>query len=145
MSDKEILNIKAAQSFYEAWNRGDLSRYEQYLADNFTSEGPGSKSPMNAKENRAYTQNFLNAFPGSKFQVLHTIVQDDYVVTNWRVEGIHNGPLQTPTGKTIPPTGKKVILTGTDTAQVLNGKVVHDATCFDLSSLLGQLDLLPPM
>ena len=145
MSDKEMLNIKVAQAFYDAWNSGDLSKADRYLADDFRAEGPGISKPLNAKEDRAYTENFFKAFPGSKFEILHTIAQDDYVVTNWRVVGIHNGPLQTPTGKTISPTGKKVTLTGSDTVEVKNGKVVHTEGCFDMSSLLGQLGLLPPM
>jgi predicted ester cyclase len=145
MSEQEILNIKAAQAFFDAWNKGDLSKATQYEAENFTAEAPGASGPQNAAQNRAYNQNFLTAFPGSKFEVLHTIAQGDYVVTNWKISGTQTGPLQTPTGKTIPPTGKRVNLTGTVTDELKNGKIVHSSSCFDMSSLLGQLGLLPPM
>jgi predicted ester cyclase len=143
MSEQE--NIKAAQSFIEAWNSGDLNKNAQYEAENYLGEAPGSPGPLNAVQNRAYNQNFLTAFPGSKFEVVLTVTQGDYVVTNWKVSGVHTGPLQTPSGGTIPPTGKRASLTGSSTAQVKNGKVVHSWNFWDLASLLGQLGLLPPM
>jgi len=143
MSEQE--NIKAAQSTFDAWNKGDLSKTASYEADNFMAESPGAPGPLNAAQNRAYNQNFMTAFPGSKFEMLHTIAQGDYVVTNWKVSGSHTGPLQTPSGGSIPPTGKGATLAGSTTAQVKNGKVVHVWNYWDMTSLLGQLGLLPPM
>ncbi len=144
MSEQE--NIKAAHSFFDAWNAGDLSRGDIYEADGFMSEGPGAAGPMNREQNRMYLQNFLTAFPGSKFELLLTIVQGDYVVTHWKVGGgAHTGPLRTPTGGTVPPTGKKVTVVGSTTAQLKNGKLIYSWTFWDMASFLGQLGLLPPM
>ena len=48
-----------------------------------------------------YTQNFLTAFPGSKFEIVLTVAQGDYVVLHWKVGGgVHSGPLRTPSGGT---------------------------------------------
>ncbi len=86
------------------------------------------------------------SFPGTKFEVLHTIAQGDYVVTNWKASGgTHSGPLLTPSGGTVPPTGKSATIMGSTTAQLKNGKVIHSWTFWDMASLLGQLGLLPPM
>ena len=101
---------------------------------------------MNAEQNRMYTQNFLTAFPGSKFEVLHTIAQGDYVVVNWKAGGgAHTGPLHTPSGCTIPPTGKTATVVGSTTSQIKNGKITRSWTFWDMTSLLGQLGLMPPM
>lgn len=143
MSEQE--NIKAGQSFFDAWNKGDLSKTAPYEADSYLVDTTGAPGPLNAAQNRAFNQNFLTAFPGSKFEVVHTIVQGDYVVTNWKISGSNSGPLQTPSGGKIPPTGKKVTVVGSTTAQLKNGKVVHAWTFWDMASLLGQLGLLPPM
>ena len=71
---------------------------------------------------RAYSQNFLTAFPGSKFEVLRTIAQGDYVVTHWKASGgTHSGPLRTPSGGTVPPTGKSAVVMGSTTTQLKNG------------------------
>jgi len=144
MSEQD--NIKAAHAFFDAWNAGDLSQADAYSADDVMAEGPGAPGPMNAEQNRMYTQNFMTAFPGTKFEVLQTIAQGDYVVTNWKASGgTHSGLLRTPSGGTVPPTGKSATIMGSTTAQLKNGKVIHTWTFWDMASLLGQLGLLPPM
>ena len=144
MSEQE--NIKAAHAFFDAWTAGDLSKVDAYEADGFISEAPGAPGPMNKEQNRMYLQNFLTAFPGSKFEIVLTVAQGDYVVMNWKVGGgAHTGPLRTPSGGTIPPTGKSATLVGSTTSQVKNGKVTHSWAFWDMTSLLSQLGLLPPM
>jgi steroid delta-isomerase-like uncharacterized protein len=144
MSEQE--NIKAAHAFFDAWNAGDLSQGDEYNAADFMAEGPGAATPMNTEQNRMYSQNFLTAFPGSKFEILLTIAQGDYVVTNWKASGgTHSGPLRTPSGGTVPPTGKSAVVMGSTTTQLKNGKITHSWTFWDMASLLGQLGLLPPM
>ncbi len=143
MSEQE--NIKAANAFFEAWNSGNLRPSLAYMADDFKGEGPGSPAPMNAEQNLAYNQNFLSAFPGTKFKILLTVMQGDYVVTNWTITGKNTGPLQSPSGAVIPPTGKTVTTNGSTTALLRNGKIAYSWTFFDMASLLGQLGLMPPM
>jgi steroid delta-isomerase-like uncharacterized protein len=143
MSEQE--NIKMATAFFEAWNAGDLSKALQYNSDDFMSEAPGSMTPLTSQQSLAYNQNFLTAFPGSKFQILFNVCQGDYVVTHWKITGMHTGPLMSPSGKAIPPTGKSATVTGSSTAMIKNGKVVRGWNFWDMTSLLGQLGLLPPM
>ena len=144
MSEQD--NIKAAHAFFDAWNAGDLSQADAYNADDFMAEGPGAPGPMNAEQNRMYTQNFMTAFPGTKFEILLTIAQGDYVVTHWKASGgTHSGPLRTPSGGTLEPTGKSAVVMGSTTTQLKNGKITHSWTFWDMASLLVQLGLLPPM
>jgi predicted ester cyclase len=144
MSEQE--NIKAATAFFDAWNAGDLSLADPFEADGYTAEGPGAAGPMNKQQNRMYLQNFLTAFPGSKFEILLTIASGDYVVMHWKVGGgAHTGPLQTPSGAVIPPTGKTATIVGSTTSKVNHGKITHSWAFWDMTSLLGQLGLLPPM
>jgi predicted ester cyclase len=144
MSEQE--NIKAARAFFDAWNADDLSQADAYIADDFQGEGPGAPGPMNSEQNRIYNQNFKTAFPGARFEILLTIAQGDYVVTHWKASGgTHSGPLLTPSGNSIPPTGKSAIVMGSTTTQLKNGKIIHSWTFWDMASLLGQLGLLPPM
>jgi predicted ester cyclase len=143
MSEQE--NIKIASSFFDAWNAGDLNKSLQYQSADFSVEAPGSPVSLNAMQNLAYNQNFLTAFPGSKFQTLFTVSQGDYVVIHWKITGAHTGPLMSPSGKAIPPTGKSVTISGSTTSQIKDGKNVRAWTFWDMTSLLGQLGLLPPM
>ena len=143
MSEQE--NVKAAHAFFDAWNAGDLSQTGAYETADFMAEGPGAPGPMNAEQNRAFNQVFLTAFPGSKFEATLTITSGDYVVTHWKASGTHDGPLQTPSGGSIPPTGKLVTVAGSTTSQMKNGKITRSWAFWDMSSMLIQLGLLPPM
>jgi ketosteroid isomerase-like protein len=139
MSEQE--NIKAAHAFYEAWNAGDLSKSDGYQADDFMAEGPGAPSQMNSEQYRMY--GFLAA--SARSSAMHTIARDDYVVVNWRASVMHTGPLPTPSGGSIPPTGKSVTITGSSTSQFKNGKITRSWNFWDMTSMLTQLGLLPPM
>ncbi len=143
MSEQD--NVKIANAFFDAWNAGDLTKSRQYEGADFLVESPGSPTPMNGNQSMAYNQNFLTAFPGSKFVVLFTVSQGEYVVTHWKITGKNTGPLMSPSGKTITATGKTSTLVGSTTSQIKNGKVAKAWNFWDMSSLLGQLGLLPPM
>ena len=142
MSEQE--NIKAAQAWISAWNMGDLGTMTEFEADNFMADNPGSP-PTNSAQTRAYIKNFMTAFPGSKIEVLLTVAQGDYVVTNWKTTAKNAGPLMSPSGATVPPTGKMVTTLGSTTSQLKNGKVLHTWGFFDMAALLGQMGLMPPM
>jgi predicted ester cyclase len=122
MSEQE--NIKIAQSFFQDWNDHALGRNDHMLADNYEAHAPGSPGPQTREQARAYNQGFLDAFPDSRFEITLTIAHGDYVVTHWMVSGTHTGPLRTPSGGAIPPTGKKATVTGSTTAEIKNGKAV---------------------
>jgi len=135
--------VMVAQAFFDAWNAHDLSQYDHYEADNMTSEAPGSPGPMNRQQNRMYLQNFLTAFPDSRFEVTLTVADGDYVVMHWVATGVHSGALMTPTGAALEPTGKSARLVGCNTFEIRNGKTVHVWSFWDMTSLLGQLGLMP--
>ncbi|MDR3577424.1 MAG: ester cyclase [Anaerolineaceae bacterium] len=143
MSEQD--NIKIARSFFDAWNSGDLSRSAPYEASDMKIEAPGAPASLDREQNRKYNQNFLTAFPGSKFEVMLIVAQGDYVVQNWTITGKNTGPMQSPSGNMIAPTGKVVTLSGSSTTQIKNGKIVHGWTYWDMASFLTQLGLLPPM
>jgi predicted ester cyclase len=143
VTDQE--NLKAAHSFFAAWNAGDLSQMDSYEAVDAIAERPGAPGPMDQQSTRMYIQNFLTAFAGSQFEVWLTVADGEYVVDHWSVSGVNNGTLYSPSGQPIPPTGKSVTLKGTLTSQVRDGKVVRSWGYFDLASLLMQIGVVPEM
>lgn len=143
MSKKE--NTKVAQAFFDRFNAHDLDAIDQLNADDFKSEVVGGAGPMNKEQNRMYLQNFLTAFPDLHFEVTLAVAQEDHVVLNWAASGTHDGPLGTPSGGVIAPTGKEATVPGSTTYQIKDGKIARSSTYWDMAGLLGQLGLLPPM
>ena len=55
----------------------------------------------------------------------------------------NTGPIQLPTGETLPATQKEVRIRGVDIATVKDGRIVDYRLYFDEMEFLGQLGLLP--
>lgn len=143
MSEQD--NIRIAEKVFQALNDHDLGGNDDLYADGYGQEAPGSPGIQNFKQGQAYTQGFFDAFPDLHFDVRHKIAQGDFVVFNWVGSGTHKGGLRTPTGETIPPTGKKAMVPGSTTYQIKNGKIVHSWLHWDMVTLLAQLGLMPGM
>ena len=106
----EFNNIQIAEKLFDAINAHDLDLGDSYLAVDYKFEGPGTKlngGALNRDQARVYNQGFMNAFPDLHFDINRKIAQGEYVVINWVASGTHTGPLPTPTGDTLPATGKK--------------------------------------
>ena len=56
------------------------------------------------------------------------------------VRATHKGEFQG-----LPPTGKQVILTGTDIQRIAGGKIAENWVNLDALGMLQQLGVLPPM
>ena len=65
------------------------------------------------------------------------------VVAHWSATGTHNGPLLTPTGDSIPATGKKAQVSGSTTYEFKDGVIARNWVFWDMASLLSQLGLMP--
>ena len=144
----EIDNIRIAEKLFDAINAHNLNLGDSYQDVNYRFEGPGTESngrALNRDQAKAYTQGFITAFPDLRFELTQKIAQGEYVVINWVGRGTHTGPLLTPTGDTLPATGKKATIAGSTTYQIKNGKAVKGWTYWDMVSLLSQLGMMPGM
>jgi steroid delta-isomerase-like uncharacterized protein len=141
MSEQD--NIKAVHADFEAFNARDQEAWIQGRAADFVSEQPGAPGPVNAEQNWAIVSGFFAAFPDLHFEVTRTIAQGNDVVAHWTATGTHNGPLPTPTGDSIPATGKKAQVRGSTTFEFKDGVIARNWVFWDMASLLGQLGLMP--
>jgi predicted ester cyclase len=144
MSEPE--NVKIAQSSFDAINAHDKQRWSNLQADKSQQAyAPGTPGPLNREQSWAYIQGFLTAFPDLHFETMHPVAQGDSVVLHWTGTGTQTGPLSTPTGNTVPPTGKNATVQGSTTFEIKNGKITRSWIYWDMVTLLGQLGLMPPM
>lgn len=141
MSEQENASVVRAQ--FEAANAHDQSLWLQARTDDNLAEAPGAPAPMSPAQNWAYLEGFRTAFPDLHFDVTLTVAEGEYVAAHWTASGTHSGPLSTPTGDTIPATGKKVVVKGSTTYELKGGKISREYVFWDMTSLLGQLGLMP--
>jgi predicted ester cyclase len=137
----EVENKQIALSLFEALNARDLSLWSQLLAEDYKAEHPGVSVPLNKTWSVGYNQRFVTAFPDIHFEVLSVLAEGDHVLIHWRGSGTHTERLATVTGETIPPTRRRVRVSGAELSEVRDAKIVREWSYWDQLSLLAQLGI----
>jgi steroid delta-isomerase-like uncharacterized protein len=143
MSEQE--NIQVVQDNFEALNANDADKFSQLRAADFMAEVPGVPTPLDVKQTWMFNQGYLAAFSETRIDVTRMIAQGNYVVAHYTATGTHTKPLRSPTGSSIPATGKKFAVKGCSTYELTGGKISRQWDFADMLSLFGQLGLMPPM
>ncbi|MEZ0076181.1 ester cyclase [Planotetraspora sp. GP83] len=109
---------QVAAAFYASYN-GDLAAgFERYISKKLVLhgfDGPNSRD--------AWLQGDLElkaSLTGYKLEVLDQIAEGDKVVTRWVLGGVHTGTILG-----IPPSGRKVSLSGISIDRVVGGQSVE--------------------
>src|SRR5262245_31798629 len=84
---------------------------------------------------------YQTAFPDAHWDVEEMLVAGDKVVTRWIGSGTHKAQLQG--NPPIPPTGKKVRVTGVWIHRINGGKIVESWNHWDMLGMLQQLGVMP--
>lgn len=126
--------------FEEVWNKKNPNAVDELLAPGALLYGLGD-SPMQPvkgpEEFKVFWKRFVEAFPDIQVAVESTISEGDKVAARCSVRGTHSG-----NGLGVPPTGKRINITGVAIAGFKDGQVVEGWNNFDFFALYQQLDLL---
>ena len=90
-----------------------------------------------------YWRQMTEAVPGARFESLHSYEVGDTAIDEGVYSGRNTGPIQLPTGETLPATQKEIRIRGVDIATVRDGRITDYRLYFDEMEFLGQLGLLP--
>ena len=91
----------------------------------------------------AYFDQLIRGFSDAGFETLSKVESGNTAVDEGYFIGTQTGPLETPTGDVIPPTGKQVRIRECDSATVENGRIISHRFYFDQMDFLQQLGLAP--
>jgi ketosteroid isomerase-like protein len=89
-----------------------------------------------------YWRQMTEAVPDATFESLHSYEAGDTAIDEGVFSGRNTGPIQLPTGETLPATQKEISIRGVDIATVRDGRIVDYRLYFDEMEFLGQLGLL---
>jgi steroid delta-isomerase-like uncharacterized protein len=94
---------------------------------------------------KEYDKITRNTFPDFKMAVDDFFVKNNKIVGYWSLDATNTGPLMTPMGE-LPPTNKKVHITGVFISYIVDGKIKEDVAYFDMLNMMQQLGftLIPP-
>ncbi len=127
----------------EAVTSGDEDTLRSLYAENASIETPDQGTLSGRDAIVGWLGAFQKAFPDVSWEPLHEHEAGNTAIDEGYVVGTHTGPLDAPTGESIPPTGERVRVRSVDLATVENGAVTSHRFYFDQMEFLGQLGLAP--
>ncbi len=139
MSNEQTINT--ARALIDAFNKHDMSLWDQATADDLIADYPGAHD-LDKENAKMFNLSFFDALPDLRFDVQRVIAQDDTVVFQATGSGTFTQPLVTPT-ETIPPTGKHYQMPFVLIAQVRSGKIVREQTVWNQLEAFQQVGILP--
>jgi predicted ester cyclase len=137
-------NLKTMEELDKVVEKRDWDGFSRLHTESVVSYSPINPAPVKGIEaHRKSIEAFMSAFPD--FQMKRGLVfgDGDWVFAEYVFTGTHKGPMNTPDGKTIPPTNKSVRFELATTGRFENGKLAEEHTYFDRLSMLTQLGIKP--
>ena len=132
--DNKNLNLRWIRAFNERdWATEAACRTPDYVAH--MSGAPG---PLDAAGWAGFMGTFTTAFPDAQISVDGSIAERDMVASRWTITGTHRGDFQG-----VPPTGRKVTMTGIDFSRIVDGKIAEHWAQFDVISVMQQIGASP--
>ena len=133
-------------SFVKFRNEGDLASADKVMHLDCLIRYPNLPEDIVGLEAyKEYGKRTLITFPDFKLRFDDFFVKDDKIVSYWTLDATNTGPLVTPFGE-LPPTNKKIQISGIAVSYIVEGKVKEDVAYFDMLNFMQQLGftLIPP-
>ena len=134
-------NKARVHRFYEeVFNRKNTAALDEFIDPQAVDHAAPAGAPGGIEGARQFVGMFLTAFPDVRFMVEDLIAEGDQVVARLTQSGTHHGIFLG-----IPPTGKRVQVTGIEIFRLAGGKIVEHWNSYDDLGLFQQLGVLPPI
>jgi len=123
--------------FEELYNKGDLARLDELVADSYVNRCPITPGLSGSGSTRQAITLIRAAFPDFRVTVEELIAEGDRVASRLTLRGTHKGEFLG-----IPPTGKEATVALYDIFRISEGKIVERWGLFDQLGLMQQLGVV---
>lgn len=120
----------------EVVNKHDLSVLAELYPD--CVYNTPTTGELRGEAHRKFIASVLAAFPDCQETINDQMAEGDKVATRVSFTGTHKG-----TFMDIPPTGKRITITGVCIDRIVNGKIVEEWGEWDMLGLMQQLGVVP--
>lgn len=144
MCDKKVQAL--LDKVLEMWNKPDIALIpELYTADTVAVTSSTPQPYIGHEGIKRWVENTRVMLPDLKMTFDEVVVQGEKVATIWTMTGTNTGPMQMP-GGTLPPTGRKVRISGMAIDYLKDGKFAKEIVNFNTVEMLMQMgfQLAPP-
>ncbi len=122
----------------EGFKAGNLDAVARYISPTLVDHNPFPGQAPGPDGVKAVVTMFHEAFPDVQFTNHHIFGEGDLVADHWHMEGTHHGPFMG-----LPPTQKRVSVSGIEVFRVKDGKIVERWAEIDQLGLMRQLGVVP--
>lgn len=131
-------NKALPRRFFKAFETNDQVELKEVLAPDFKAYHFGSDTPILREELLQVINMYKSAFSDQQYTIEDQIAEEDKVVTRVTWRATHSGDYEG-----VPPTGKRVAISGTAIARIKGGQIVERWLDMDRMGLMQQLGLVP--
>jgi steroid delta-isomerase-like uncharacterized protein len=137
---------EASKKLAKAINGHDLDALAKVYASDAVAYDPMYPEALRGRDAiKKDSADFFRAFPDLRFEITNIVEKDDGLGAGEVVmSGTHTGPLATPTGGEVPPTNKRIEITGAAFVGLIgSGEIVEERRFYDVGTILRQLGIMP--
>jgi steroid delta-isomerase-like uncharacterized protein len=117
------------------WHTGKAELAEQVYGKGARRFDPNQPEAIQGSDGiLGYVTQVRAGFPDFELQVKQTVTQGNHLVAEWVCTGTHKGEFQG-----IPPTGRRIQVSGIAINRIENGQIAEERIYFDRLGLLEQL------
>lgn len=149
MVEKSMCEKKAQvllDKVLEMWNKGNLALIPELYTADCVATSSSTPVPFVGHEGiKQWVENSRTMMPDLVMAFPEVLAKPDKIVTVWTMTGTQTGPMVMP-GGTLPPTGRKVSITGMSIDFLKDGKMAKEVVIFNALDMLMPLgfQLMPP-
>jgi steroid delta-isomerase-like uncharacterized protein len=120
--------------FAQVWNKGNITIVGEIVSPKYTGHDPVIKHEPGIKAFGQHACQIRATFPDIKFTIEDLLEADGKVAVRWSAQGTHKA-----TFLGVPPTGKRVNVTGVTVMRVSRGKLLESWANWDALGMMQQL------
>ena len=135
MSESDVVMLLGLVE--HGFNTGDLDALDDVLAPDVVVHSP-LPVPPGAEGLKATFAEIRKGFPDAHATIDDLVYEGDRIYRRWTVRGTHNGEFAG-----IPPTGRRIEISGVDVERFHEGRIVEHWNFFDRLLLMEQLGVAP--
>jgi steroid delta-isomerase-like uncharacterized protein len=124
--------------FEDVWNRKNLNAIDELMSADYVHHDAGAIAANGPEGYKKFVTSYMNAFPDAHFTIDDEFTVGVTEITRWTIAGTHEGELAG-----LPPTGRRISITGISIARIVNGKITESWNNWDALGLMQQLGVVP--
>ncbi len=129
------------EGLLEIWNEGNFDITEDFFTADFVLHDNDFQELVGIEAFEGFVTMNRTAFPDFKVTMDEFFVKGDKMASRWTVTGTQTGPM-----RDLPPTGKKMQISGLSIYRIANGKFAEEWLHFNMLDFYQQLGftVVPP-